>query len=99
MKGLFEMGLFIDLEGLDGCGKTTQTELLCKRFEKENINYSVGDIGNSNVLPAKELLHKKDAIISIENFYANEWSNMLVSRNNFLTLCSNLNRVVLCQSA
>lgn len=39
MKGLFEMGLFIDLEGLDGCGKTTQTELLCKRFEKENINY------------------------------------------------------------
>ena len=38
-KGFFEMGLFIDLEGLDGCGKTTQTELLCKRFEKENINY------------------------------------------------------------
>ena len=33
------MGLFIDLEGLDGCGKTTQTELLCKRFEKENIKY------------------------------------------------------------
>ncbi|MBR2876001.1 MAG: deoxynucleoside kinase [Clostridia bacterium] len=33
------MGLFIDLEGLDGCGKTTQTELLCKRFEKENIDY------------------------------------------------------------
>ncbi len=33
------MGLFIDLEGLDGCGKTTQTELLCKRFEKENISY------------------------------------------------------------
>ena len=40
MKGLFEMGLFIDLEGLDGCGKTTQTELLCKRFEKENIKMS-----------------------------------------------------------
>lgn len=33
------MGLFIDLEGLDGCGKTTQTELLCKRFENDNINY------------------------------------------------------------
>ncbi len=33
------MSLFIDLEGLDGCGKTTQTELLCKRFEKENIKY------------------------------------------------------------
>lgn len=33
------MGLFIDLEGLDGCGKTTQTELLCKRFEAENIEY------------------------------------------------------------
>ena len=39
MKGLFRMGLFIDLEGLDGCGKTTQTELLCKRFESENIKY------------------------------------------------------------
>ncbi len=33
------MGLFIDLEGLDGCGKTTQTELLCKRLENENIKY------------------------------------------------------------
>ena len=33
------MFLFIDLEGLDGCGKTTQTELLCKRFEEENIKY------------------------------------------------------------
>lgn len=38
-KEFYSMGLFIDLEGLDGCGKTTQTELLCKRFEKENINY------------------------------------------------------------
>ncbi len=33
------MGLFIDLEGLDGCGKTTQTELLCKRLDAENIKY------------------------------------------------------------
>ena len=38
-KEFYSMGLFIDLEGLDGCGKTTQTELLCKRFEKENIKY------------------------------------------------------------
>ena len=33
------MGIFIDLEGLDGCGKTTQTELLCSRFESEGIRY------------------------------------------------------------
>ena len=31
--------MFIDLEGLDGCGKTTQTELLCKRFAADGINY------------------------------------------------------------
>ena len=33
------MGIFIDLEGLDGSGKTTQTELICKRLEHDNINY------------------------------------------------------------
>ncbi len=33
------MGLFIDIEGLDGCGKTTQVELLSKRFDSENIKY------------------------------------------------------------
>lgn len=31
--------MFIDLEGLDGCGKTTQTELLCERFASDGINY------------------------------------------------------------
>ncbi len=31
--------MFIDLEGLDGCGKTTQTELLCERFAADGINY------------------------------------------------------------
>lgn len=33
------MGIFIDLEGLDGSGKTTQTELICKRLEQDNISY------------------------------------------------------------
>lgn len=33
------MGLFIDLEGLDGSGKTTQTELICKRLQQDNIDY------------------------------------------------------------
>lgn len=33
------MGIFIDLEGLDGSGKTTQTELICKRLEADGINY------------------------------------------------------------
>lgn len=31
--------MFIDLEGLDGCGKTTQTELICKRLAKDGIEY------------------------------------------------------------
>lgn len=31
--------MFIDLEGLDGCGKTTQTELICKRLEADGIGY------------------------------------------------------------
>lgn len=33
------MGKLIIIEGLDGCGKSTQTALLEKYFEKENINY------------------------------------------------------------
>ena len=33
------MGVFIDLEGLDGSGKTTQTELICKRLEADGIDY------------------------------------------------------------
>lgn len=32
-------GVFIDLEGLDGCGKTTQTELICKKLEENGINF------------------------------------------------------------
>lgn len=31
--------MFIDLEGLDGCGKTTQTELICKRLANDGIEY------------------------------------------------------------
>lgn len=31
--------MFIDLEGLDGCGKTTQTELICKRLADDGIEY------------------------------------------------------------
>ena len=33
------MGIFIDLEGLDGSGKTTQTELICKRLAAGGIDY------------------------------------------------------------
>lgn len=33
------MGIFIDLEGLDGSGKTTQTELVCKRLSADGIDY------------------------------------------------------------
>lgn len=35
----FSMGIFIDLEGLDGSGKTTQTELICKRLKADGIDY------------------------------------------------------------
>ena len=31
--------MFIDLEGLDGCGKTTQTDLVCKRLSADGIDY------------------------------------------------------------
>ena len=31
--------MFIVLEGLDGCGKTTQTELVCKRLEADGVDY------------------------------------------------------------
>ena len=33
------MGIFIDLEGLDGSGKTTQTELICKRLKADGFDY------------------------------------------------------------
>ena len=33
------MGKLIIIEGLDGCGKSTQTALLERYFESENINY------------------------------------------------------------
>lgn len=33
------MGIFIDLEGLDGSGKTTQTELICKRLAEASVDY------------------------------------------------------------
>lgn len=33
------MGIFVDLEGLDGSGKTTQTELICKRLKDDGIDY------------------------------------------------------------
>ena len=31
--------MFIDLEGLDGCGKTTQTDLVCKRLAEDGIDF------------------------------------------------------------
>ena len=38
-KEFYKVGLFIDLEGLDGCGKTTQTELLCKKLKERGVNF------------------------------------------------------------
>ena len=33
------MGKLIIIEGLDGCGKSTQTQLLEEYFEKKSINF------------------------------------------------------------
>ena len=33
------MGKLIIIEGLDGCGKSTQTKLLEEYFEKNSINF------------------------------------------------------------
>ena len=33
------MGKLIVIEGLDGCGKTTQTELVCKRLKEDGIDF------------------------------------------------------------
>ena len=33
------MGIFVDLEGLDGSGKTTQTQLICSRLEQDGIAF------------------------------------------------------------
>ena len=47
-----ERGFFICVEGLDGCGKTTQTKLLVRRLEEKGYNVvytaepSRGEIGN-----------------------------------------------------
>lgn len=51
--------LFIDLEGLDGCGKTTQTELICKKLERDGVNFRKIKLpnygGESSVLVKKYL--------------------------------------------
>ncbi len=33
------MGIFVDLEGLDGSGKTTQTQLICSRLRQDGIAF------------------------------------------------------------
>jgi dTMP kinase len=38
MRQMKKKGLFICVEGLDGCGKTTQTKLLVRRLRKEGYN-------------------------------------------------------------
>jgi dTMP kinase len=52
MEKMGKRGIFICVEGLDGCGKTTQTKLLVSRLRKKgyNVTYtaepSCGKIGN-----------------------------------------------------
>lgn len=54
------MGLFIDLEGLDGCGKTTQTELLCERFNNLGISFKkikLPDYESDSSILVRKYLH------------------------------------------
>jgi dTMP kinase len=52
MEKMGKQGTFICVEGLDGCGKTTQTKLLVRRLKKKgyNVTYTAepsrGEIGN-----------------------------------------------------
>ncbi|MDI6904009.1 MAG: dTMP kinase [Candidatus Bathyarchaeia archaeon] len=61
-------GVFICVEGLDGCGKTTQTKLLVRRLGKKgyNVTYtaepSCGEIGK---FIKKYCLHGKKRVSSI----------------------------------
>lgn len=61
-------GIFICVEGLDGCGKTTHTKLLVRRLRKKGCNVlgtaepSCGEIGN---FIKKYCLHGKQRVSSV----------------------------------
>ena len=61
------MGLFITFEGGEGCGKTTQSKLLLKRLEQQNVpvvlTHEPGGTALGNEL-RKTLKRKRDSSIS-----------------------------------
>ena len=61
------MGLFITFEGGEGCGKTTQSKLLLKRLEQQNVpvvlTHEPGGTALGNEL-RKALKRKRDSSIS-----------------------------------
>ena len=63
------MSFLISFEGIDGCGKTTQIDLLAEKFQSKKIDYSVlrepGDTSISNKI--REMLLNNDNSICFES--------------------------------
>lgn len=61
-------GLLITLEGIDGCGKSTQTELLKKRFEEQAVPFiAVREPGGTAVgEDIRQVLLHKDYAMSLQ---------------------------------
>jgi dTMP kinase len=68
MEKMKRKGVFICVEGLDGCGKTTQTKLLVERLEKkgyDTICTAEPSRGNIGKLIKKYCLHGEKRVSSI----------------------------------
>ena len=62
------MNKFITFEGIDGCGKTTQIELISKHLNNNNVNNKIVREPGSNNISEKirEILLDKNNVITFE---------------------------------